>query len=308
MLYTPPRIQNQTNLLLGTSVWLARFHWYRRCVRPWSRWGSLWGTISVHSSRFQMGMARRHKKRYKNTRNPNGRLTNSDLEMTGLLMLWFVIEGVCPDLCEKRIALFSDNTPMVSWVTRLASKRSMVAEHLVQALALCLKAMHACPLTPMHIKGKCNAIGDIPSQSFGSNPAWMCASDSDLLTLFNNRFPLPEKHSWTVYRPNCAVAMHLISALRMKPFVLDDWRQLPTRGKCDDKIGAPTSNTCWAWIRIYNKSHIPHGSDVSQDLQPEHEQVTMGTDDRSRVARSLALSRPLARRSLWPATKTQQRY
>ena len=195
----------------------------------------------------------------------------------------------------------------MSWVTCLAFKRSIVVEQLVQALALCLKAMHACPLTPMHIKGKHNAIGDIPSRLFGSNPAWTCASNSDLLTLFNNRFPLPEKHSWTVYRLNCAVAMRVISALRMKPFVLDDWRRLPTRGKCVGKIGAPTSNT-WAWIRIYNKSHIPHGSDVSQDLQPEHKQVAMGTDGRSRVARSLALSRPLARRLLWPATKTQQRY
>ena len=70
MSYTPQRIYNQTNPLPGTSVWLARLHWYRQCVRPWSWWGSLWGTISVHSSRFQMGMDRRHKKLYKNTSKP----------------------------------------------------------------------------------------------------------------------------------------------------------------------------------------------------------------------------------------------
>ena len=57
MSYTPQRIHDRTNPLPGTSVWLARLHWYRQCVRPWSRWGSLWETISVHSSRFQMGMA-----------------------------------------------------------------------------------------------------------------------------------------------------------------------------------------------------------------------------------------------------------
>jgi hypothetical protein len=191
-------------------------------------------------------------------------------------------------------------------VTRLASKRSLVAEQLVQALALHLKTMHACPLTPMHIKEKRNAIADIPSRLFGSNPAWTCASNSDLLTLFNTRFLLPKKHSWTVYRPNCAVAMHVISALLMKLFVLDDWRQLPTRGRCVGKINVPTSNT-WAWIRTYNRSHIPHESDASQDLQPEHKQGSMDKDDRSRVARSLALSWPLARQSLWPAMKTQQR-
>ena len=32
--------------------------------------------------------------------NPMGGITNSDLEMTGLLMLWLVIEGVCPTLCK----------------------------------------------------------------------------------------------------------------------------------------------------------------------------------------------------------------
>jgi hypothetical protein len=92
-----------------------------------------------------------------------GRITNSDLEMVGLVLLWIVIERVCPDLKEKCIMLFSDNSPTVSWVTHLASQRSVVAEHLVQVLALCLKTMHACPLTPLHIEGVQNAIADVSS-------------------------------------------------------------------------------------------------------------------------------------------------
>ncbi len=153
-----------------------------------------------------------------------GRITNSDLEMAGLVLLWIIIEGVCPDLREKRVTLFSDNSPTVSWVTCFASRRSVVAEHLVQVLALCLKTMHACPLTPLHIEGVQNAIADVPSQSFGSNLAWTCKSDSELLTLFNTCFPFPSKQSWTVYRLNCAVVMRMILALWMQPFVLDDWR------------------------------------------------------------------------------------
>jgi hypothetical protein len=42
-------------------------------------------------------------------------------------------------------------------------------------------------------------------------------------------------------------------------------------------------------------------------LQPEPEQDTMEKDDRYKVARSLAQSRPLARQFPWPATTTQQR-
>jgi hypothetical protein len=238
--------------------------------------------------------------------NPTGKLTNSDLEMAGLVILWLVIEGVCLNLRKKRVTLFSNNLPTVSWVARLASKRSLVAEQLVQALALHLKTMHTCPLTPMHIEGIHNKIADIPSRSFVSNPAWTCTSNADLLTLFNTHFPLPQQQSWTVYHLNCAAVTCVTSILQMKPFTLDDWRRLPTRGRCIGITGAPISNT-WAWIRTYNRSQMPHKSDASQDLQHAHEQGSTDTDDRSRAARSLALSRPLARQSLWPATKTQQK-
>ncbi len=141
---------------------------------------------------------------------------------------------------------------------------------------------------------------------FGNNPTWTCTSDAELLTLFNTHFPLPQQQSWTVYHLNCAVVTRVTSILQMKPFALDNWRQLPTRGRCVGVIGAPTSNT-WEWTRTYNRSHTPHGSNALQDLQHGHKQDTMDMDDRFRVARSLALSWPLARRLLWPATKTQQK-
>ena len=88
--------------------------------------------------------------------NPHGTITNSDLEMAGLLILWLVIEAICPNLQGKNVALFSDNTPTVSWVTRLASKRSQVGERLIRALALRLKTARCCPLTPLHVAGSCN--------------------------------------------------------------------------------------------------------------------------------------------------------
>jgi hypothetical protein len=100
----------------------------------------------------------------------------------------------------------------------------MVAEHLVQALAMLLKIQWACPLTPMHIEGKHNAIADIPLRSFGSNPLWKCKTDSDLLTLFNSMFHLPNQQSWTVFRLNCKLVTCMTSALQMKPFELDNWR------------------------------------------------------------------------------------
>ena len=38
-----------------------------------------------------------------------GDITNSDLEMAGLLILWLVIEEVCPQLQSAYVALFSNN-------------------------------------------------------------------------------------------------------------------------------------------------------------------------------------------------------
>jgi hypothetical protein len=98
-----------------------------------------------------------------------GKLTNSDLECAGLLLLWLVMEKVCDPKPGAHIALFSsDNSPTVSWVRRLAAKGSLVAGELLRALALRMKQKQVSPLTTLHIAGQKNAMTDIPSRSFGS--------------------------------------------------------------------------------------------------------------------------------------------
>jgi hypothetical protein len=164
--------------------------------------------------------------------------------------------------------LFGNNIPTVSWVERLASKKSIVAENLIQALTLRLKVNHSCKLTPMQIEGKRNAILDIPSCSFRSNPTWVCMSDSDLLTLFNSLFPLPEQQSLTIYHPNCMMATRVTSILQMKSFALEGWRQLPKQGRHVGQIGAPMSNL-GDWILTSNRCLIKKRSDTSQDSLPK---------------------------------------
>ena len=51
-----------------------------------------------------------------------GEITNPDLEMAGLLMLWLVIEEVCPKLLAAYVELFSDISPTIRWVKRLATR------------------------------------------------------------------------------------------------------------------------------------------------------------------------------------------
>jgi hypothetical protein len=237
--------------------------------------------------------------------NPGGIITNNDLELAGLLMLWLTMEEVCSPLHEKCVTLFNNNSPTIGWVTRLASRRLLVAEHLIQALALRLKFQRACPLTPIYIKEKRNTISDILSQSFGSTPAWQCNTDAALLTLFNPMFPLPNQSSWTIFHLNCKVVTLVTSALRTRHFMLDDWRQLPKTGKHVGNIGARTSNL-WGWIRTLLTHHSTPKCAASRDLPSKHEQVSTAEDDRYTVAQYLRQSRPLARRSRWPTTKTQQ--
>jgi hypothetical protein len=220
--------------------------------------------------------------------------TNSDLKMAGLLLLWLATEEVCEPLREKWITLFNDNSPSIGWVTSLASKWSLVAKHLVQALALRLKIQRVCPLTPIHIEGKCNAILDVPSRSFGSNPAWKCDTDADLLTLFNPMFPLPHQNSWTVFHLNYEVVMRVTSALRMRHFALDNWRRLPRSGQHVGKIGAHMS-ALWGWIRTLTTHPLTPECAASPDLHSKHEPASMAEEDKTKVALYLKQSWPLAR-------------
>jgi hypothetical protein len=57
-------------------------------------------------------------------RNKKGKITNLDLEMAGLLLLWLMIEHTCMTLTEKCITLFSDNSPTVSWCNAWAADRA----------------------------------------------------------------------------------------------------------------------------------------------------------------------------------------
>jgi hypothetical protein len=125
--------------------------------------------------------------------------------MAGLLFLWLVMDSVCGDLWEKWVALFSNNLPTVGWVRRLATRGSLVSAHLIRALALRLKLKETCPIIPLHIAGKENSITDIPSRSFKSEPKWLCKYNSELLTLFNTLFPLPNQNSRTVFQISYAI-------------------------------------------------------------------------------------------------------
>ena len=156
--------------------------------------------------------------------NPNGTITNSDLQTAGALLVWLVVEGVCPP--GTHVAIYSDNEATVNRMVKRKSRARIVA-HLTRAVSLCLKFRQSSLLSPLHIPGKQNLITDVLPRTFGSVPSWRWKKHHDFQTNFNSMFPLLSQHSWAVFVPSCAIFMRMVCVLRMHASMLDAWRRLP---------------------------------------------------------------------------------
>jgi len=179
--------------------------------------------------------------------NPLGTLTNSDLEMAGLVCQWLVLECLA-DLQHCHVAVGCDNTPTVAWASRLLSSKAKTAAHLLRALAIRMLACQATPLTAYHIPGVLNTMADVASRSLVSQP-----SDHEFLTLFNARFPLEQDASWMLCTLSSKTIGKLYSTLRTttSPLV---WWQRTTRNA---SITGGTGKTSFGPLstRIF-KTHI----------------------------------------------------
>ena len=237
--------------------------------------------------------------------NPSGTITNSDLEMAGLLLVWLVMEAVVPSLRHKHVALLSDNSPSVSWVTRLASKSSMIAGALLRALALRLRVNRTSPLTPLHIRGVHNRIGDIPSRSFGYKKEWHFPCEKSFLTFFNSTFPLPNQDSWHIFQLQPKICTRVTSVLLTKHSEAAEWRKLPSLGKSSGGTGKATAGL-WEWILTLTREQqsLGSGSEHLQASQQEPEQDIMAGGNKSPWGPSVRRSRPLARRLRWTQAPT----
>jgi hypothetical protein len=196
--------------------------------------------------------------------------------------------------------------PTVRWVRWLDIRGSPMSAHLIRAIALQLKLNGTCPITPLHIAGKENSMTDIPLHLFGSKPKWLCKTNTDLLTMFNNLFPLPTQDSWTVFQLTYITGMQVTSILLTMDSTLKEWRRLPKVGNLVGNAGRPTLHL-WEWTLTYRTPHLQFESDSSRALQHESELDTTVEANRSKPDQYLAQLRPLARRLPWPRIPTQQK-
>ena len=108
----------------------------------------------------------------------------SELEMAAHLVQFIILEYIVP-LKYKSVGIFSDNTPTVSWATKLCAKNSMLAGRLLRALALRNNITKASPVVTASIPGKNNIRADNASRWFDSlfNKKYLKLTDKNLYTI-----------------------------------------------------------------------------------------------------------------------------
>jgi hypothetical protein len=194
-------------------------------------------------------------------KNPTGQLTNSDLEMAGLLCQWLVLECIAPhSLQYNTIGIFSDNTPTVAWANKLTSSSSTVASYLVRALAIRLHVKQANTVTT-HEAGATNQMADVSSRS--TRLAAYTQSSAPFLTIFSSQFPLPQGQCWKEFHLPPKWLSRVMSCLRGKPLPMAQWTTLPNDVKNTGETGVITVN---AGATHLSSPPTPHSNVASSSL------------------------------------------
>jgi len=163
--------------------------------------------------------------------NPRGTISNSDLEMLGLILQWLVLENFV-ELAHTHVACWCDNTPTVAWASKLLSTKAVKAAQLLRILALRMNACQASPLTTLHIEGTKNGMANFALRSFKKFP-----DTKAFLTEFHLQFPLPQDAFWTEYHFPKKMLGCVFSTLSTTTPKLESWRRLQKRGSVTGGTG-----------------------------------------------------------------------
>jgi hypothetical protein len=112
----------------------------------------------------------------------------------------------------------SDNTATVSWKTKRAAHSkagSYFAPQALRAEALLQRHTRRGPQDSVHIEGVSNLLGDFPSRSYDQGFENGREGDTNFLTEFSHRHPLPPQLAhWQLVRPTNEITSLVCSMLR----------------------------------------------------------------------------------------------
>jgi hypothetical protein len=159
------------------------------------------------------------------------KITNSDLELAGVLVAWFILESCASTLRHAAATIFSDNSPTVSWTQSLMSRSEQpTSARLLRALAMRARTLESQVPTVPHWAGKNNRPADAASWSFDPKDPHFSPDDTDFLTLFHASFPLSQDACWLL-RPVAPIPLsRLISTLDGQRLPMRQWTYQPDYG------------------------------------------------------------------------------
>ena len=168
--------------------------------------------------------------------NPQGTITNSDLELAGAIAHQDVLVHNV-DVREHTIGLFHDNTPAVFWQRKGSTSTVGPAAYLLRLKAL-HQRFHRYVSRHDYLPGPANAMADDCSR------LWHL-TDSQLVAYFNSRYPQPSL--WTLCHLRPQMRSALTSALFRKRSVPESFLDVPqppiTIGKGGWTIASPSTLT-----------------------------------------------------------------
>ena len=221
----------------------------------------------------------------------------NDLEMAGVLLGWLVLEHLTPSLHHTQAGIQCDNSSTVSW-SRKFTARSLVAGHLLRALALRQQICKAAPLLVIPIAGSLNDMADVASRH--STTSQMQNVSPSLLTYFNLKFP--QQNSWEEFHLPQKLTSRVMSSLRGTQLTLEWWRRLPGLEKNTGDTGVVTQRKSKS--TRYSKTQTPSlGMSSSPHSLLGSGAATTVEDIKSKFKASLTPYRPSARPLNWLDTK-----
>ena len=148
--------------------------------------------------------------------NPSGDITNSDLELAGVIAQNDVITQLW-DVRHTTIGTRTDNSPAVGWTLRGSISKDGPVAYLLRLFSLHRRA-YRYTVAIEHLSGERNRMADDCSR------LWYL-TDTQLLAYFNSHYP--QDQPWRMYRLRPEMHSSLISALRSKRSLPASWLNEP---------------------------------------------------------------------------------
>ena len=165
--------------------------------------------------------------------NPRGTITNSDLELAGIVTASAMLAAATP-LYFEDLLIGSDNTPAVAWTNKCSTTTAAAPAYLLRLQGL-IARQHRFTPRATYVQGDTNAAADFCSRSFH-------LTDADLLLALDTRFPLSQG-LWQLRHPTPALTSSILSALSRKMSVWESPPLAPPRPPVVGPTGATSANT-----------------------------------------------------------------